>query len=450
MSAETKRGKFGSKIGIVLATAGSAVGLGNVWRFPYETGQNGGAAFILIYFACIVALGVPAMLCEFIVGRHSNTNASRAYGNSPWKLVGYMGILTGFIIMGFYSVVAGWTLQYIVASLSGNFTGDAAYFKDYFVRFSSSPIKPVLWTLLFLCLTHLIVTRGVQKGLEKAAKFMMPILFILLVVIVVCSLLLPGSWKGVEFLFKPDFSKVTGTTFLEALGQTFFSLSIGMCALCTYASYYSKETNLMRSSVQIVVIDCMIAILSGLMIFPAAFSVGVEPDSGPSLIFITLPNVFQQAFSGVPLLGYIISLLFYVLLSLAALTSLISMHEVPTAFVCEEFHISRKRAAAIVTLLAMVVGALCSLSLGACPWMQVFGKSLFDFLDFLTANILLTLGGFLTCIYIGWVMPRKVVEDEVTNWGALRIRSFRIFIFAARYICPIAILMIFLHQFGVI
>lgn len=442
------RGTFGSKLGIVLATAGSAVGLGNVWRFPYEAGQNGGAAFILIYIACIVVLGVPAMLCEFIIGRHGQSNASRAYGGWPWKGVGYMGVLTGFIIMGFYSVVAGWTLQYVVAAVMGRLSGDAAFFRQYFADFSSDPVKPIVWTVFFMLITHFVVVRGVQKGIERAGKLMMPVLFILLIVLVVCSLLLPGAWRGVEFLLKPDFSKVTGETFLEALGQTFFSLSIGMAALCTYASYFGRQTNLARSAVQIVAIDSVVAILSGLMIFPAAFSVGIEPDSGPSLIFITLPNVFERAFAAVPFIGYIVSILFYLLIALAALTSIISMHEVPTSFVCEEFRVGRRLAAAIVTGLAMAVGVLCSLSMGECRWLSLFGKNLFDFFDFLTANVLLTLGGFLNCIFVGWYVPHKIVRDEVSNWGTLRVRYFRLFVFAAKYVCPAAILSIFLHQYG--
>ena len=445
-----ERGNFASKIGIILATAGSAVGLGNIWRFPYEAGQNGGAAFILIYLGCILLLGVPAMLCEFIVGRHAQANASRAYGGMPWKMVGYMGVFTGFIIMGFYSVVAGWTLQYVFASIVGHLNGDAEYIKTYFAEFSNHPLKPVLWTVVFLLLTHLVIARGVQQGIERASKLMMPLLFVLLLVLVVCSLMLPGAMKGVDFLLRPDFSKVTRDTFLDALGQTFFSLSTGMACLCTYASYFGKHVNLSRSAFQIAGIDTLVAILSGLLIFPAAFSVGVEADSGPSLIFITLPNVFQQAFASVPLVGYIVGVVFYFLLALAALTSIISMHETPTAFVSEEFGMSRKGAARLVTILATITGALCSLSLGSVPQLQLFGKSLFDFFDFLSANILLTAGGFFTCIYVGWVMPRKVMTNELTNGGTLSSRFLPLFMILAKFVCPVSILLIMLHQFGIL
>ena len=443
-----KRGAFSTKLGIVLATAGSAVGLGNIWRFPYETGMNGGAAFLLVYLLCLLVLGLPAMLCEFVVGRHVQRNASRAYGGWPWKIVGYMGIITGFLIMGFYSVVAGWTLQYVYAAIAGHLRGDAGYIQQYFSDFTNNPVKPVVWTVVFVLLTHFIVIRGVQRGIEKASRIMMPILFLLLLLLMVCSLSLPGSMSGVEFLFSPDFSKIDRGTFLNALGQTFFSLSTGMACLVTYSSYFGRDVNLTRSAVQIAVIDTLVAILSGLVIFPAAFSVGVQPEAGPSLIFITLPNVFQQAFSAVPALGYVIGIVFYVLLALAALTSIISMHETPTAFVSEEFNIGRKNGARIVTVLAMIVGALCSLSLGPVPQLQLFGKSLFDFFDYLTANILLTFGGFLTSIYVGWVLPRQVVRDQITNWGMLSQGVYHVFLFMARFVCPLGIALVFLHQLG--
>ena len=316
------RGNFGSKLGIILATAGSAVGLGNIWRFPYMTGQNGGAAFILIYLVCIILLGLPGMLSEFIIGRHSASNAARAYTNlgkhKAWGALGLMGIITSMIIFGFYSVVAGWCLQYLYASIIGGVHGDPEYVKSYFQTFASDPIRPVLWALGFILLTHMVVVRGVRNGIEKASKILMPLLFILLVVIVIASCSLPGAMKGVEFLLKPDFSKVDENVLLEALGQAFFSLSMGTACLCTYASYFNRQTNLLKSATQIVTIDTLIAVLAGLMIFPAAFSVGVQPDSGPSLIFITLPNVFQQAFGNMPVVSYIISVLFYGLLVLAS------------------------------------------------------------------------------------------------------------------------------------
>ena len=451
--AKIERANFGSKLGVILATAGSAVGLGNVWRFPYMTGQNGGAVFILIYVACVLLLGIPCMISEFIIGRNGRANTARAFhllsADRPWwSVIGYMGVLTGFLITGYYAVVAGWCMQYVWASLIGHMQGDPSYFQQYFAELSADPVKPVLWTVIILGITYLIIEHGVRDGIERASKLMMPTLFILLLIIVGAACMLPGADKGIRFLFQPDFSKINGDVFLAALGQAFYSLSIAMGCLCTYASYFSRQTNLTQAAVQIGVIDCLVAILAGLMIFPAAFSVGVNPDSGPSLIFITLPNVFQQAFGSMPVVGYVISLLFFILLSLAALTSLMSLHEVSTAFFQEELMISRKRAALLVTVSTAVIGAFCSLSLGAVDGLTLLGRTLFDWFDFITGQIFLPIVGFLTCIFIGWFVPHKMVRDEFTNWGTLRGRFFHLYLFLVKYVCPLAILFIFLHQLG--
>jgi len=450
--AMSERGEFASKLGIILATAGSAVGLGNVWRFPYMAGENGGAVFILIYFFCVLLLGIPCMISEFIIGRHAHSNTARAFrkmsGGTAWSLIGYMGVLTGFLITGYYAVVSGWCLHYIWSSIIGHLEGDPQYFRSFFIDFSSHPGKPVFWLAFIMLLTYLIVEHGVQKGIERASKILMPTLFILLLIIVVASCLLPGSGKGIEFLFKPNWNAIDSNVFLSALGQSFYSLSIAMGCICTYASYFTRQTNLSKSAIQIGIIDSIVAILAGLMIFPAAFSVGVSPDSGPSLIFITLPNVFQQAFTDMPILGYFISLMFYSLLSLAALTSLMSLVEVSTAFCQEEMHISRKQATFLVVASASVIGMFCSLSLGGYDVLQLFGMSLFDIFDFVTGQIFLPIVGFLTCIFIGWFVPHKVVRDEFTNWGTLRGTFFHLYLFLVKYVCPLCILFIFLHQFG--
>jgi len=313
-------------------------------------------------------------------------------------------------------------------------------------------VKPIYWTFIMLLATYLIIEHGVRDGIERASKVFMPILFILLLIIVVASCLLPNASQGIEFLFKPDKSMINGDVFLGALGQSFYSMSIAMGCICTYASYFSKQTNLTTSAVQIGVIDSVVAILAGLMIFPAAFSVGVNPDSGPSLIFITLPNVFQQAFGSMPIVGYIISLLFYLLLSLAALTSLISLHEVSTSFFQEELHLTRKTAAIIVTVSCCIMGIVCSLSLGPTgSTLHFFEKTLFDIFDFVTGQIFLPIVGFLTCILIGWFVPHKLVRDEFTNRGTLRVdRYFHLYIFLVKYVCPLCILFIFLHQLGLL
>ena len=449
-----ERANFGSKLGVILATAGSAVGLGNVWRFPYMTGENGGAVFIIIYVGCVLLLGIPCMISEFIIGRHGRANTARAYNKlsdgKAWTLIGFMGVLTGFLITGYYAVVAGWCMQYIWAALIGQMQGSPEYFRQYFVELSTDPIKPVLWTVIILGVTFLVIEHGVRDGIERASKMMMPTLFILLLVIVGAACMLPNAEKGIEFLFKPDFSKINSDVFLAALGQSFYSLSIAMGCLCTYASYFSKETNLTQSAIQIGVIDCLVAILAGLMIFPAAFSVGVNPDSGPSLIFITLPNVFAQAFASMPALGYVISLLFFILLTLAALTSLISLHEVSTAFFHEEFVMTRKKAAILVTVCTSMTGAICSLSLGDFDGLSFFGKTLFDWFDFITGQIFLPIVGFLTCIFLGWFVPHKVVRDQFTNWGELPGKFFHFYLFLIKYVCPLAILFIFLHQLNLL
>ncbi len=453
MTKTTERAHFGSKLGVVLATAGSAVGLGNVWRFPYMAGENGGAVFIIIYVVCVLMLGIPCMVSEFVIGRHGAANTARAYarvsGGTAWKYVGYLSVLTGFLITGYYAVVSGWCLQYVYGSLLGGVNGDADQINQYFVDFASHPVKPVFWAVVFLAITHLVIVRGVRNGIERVSKMMMPTLFILLLVIVVASCMLPGAGKGIAFLFKPDFTKVDSGVFLGALGQSFYSLSIAMGCICTYASYYSRHTNLLQSAFQISIVDCLVAILAGLMIFPAAFSVGIRPDSGASLVFITLPNVFQQAFAAMPVVGYGVGLLFYLLLAVAALTSLISLHEVSTAFLQEELHISRGKAATCVTASCAVIGMFCSWSLGVCDSLSLFGMPLFDLFDFVTGQVFLPIGGLLTCIFVGWVVPRKLVHDEFTNWGTLRSTFFGIYLFCVRFICPVSIIFIFLHQFGV-
>ena len=448
-----KRGTFGSKLAIILTTAGSAVGLGNIWRFPFMTGQNGGAAFILIYLGCVFILGIPGMISEFIVGRYSQSNAARAYGSVGFrraKYIGYLGILTSTIILGFYAVVAGWCLQYLFASISGKLIGDTNYIIEYFKTFSSDPIQPCLWGVGFVLITHYVVAKGVNDGIERASKLLMPLLLILLIILVVASCLLPGASKGIDFLLKPDFTKVSSDVFLEALGQAFFSLSLGTACLCTYASYFKKDSNILKSATQIALLDSFIAILAGLMIFPAAFSVSVQPDSGPSLIFITLPNVFRQAFETMPIVGFIISILFYALLVFAALTSTISMHEIGTAFFHEELHLPRNKAAWILTTVCGLIAVFCSLSVGAYCQLLLFGMSLMDFCDFLTAQFMLPAGAFLTSILVGWFVEKQLIANEFTNNGTLKDTFLKAYIFSVKFIVPLCILLIFLHQFHII
>ena len=452
-----ERENFGSKLGVVLAAAGSAVGLGNIWRFPVETGQNGGAAFIIIYLLCVVLLGLPIMMSEFLIGRSTHSNTAGAYRKlapgTPWKWVGRLGVLSGFVILSYYSVVAGWTAEYTVLAASNYFDGKTtADFPQIFSEFSANPWICTLWMLAFMVLTHIVVVRGVKSGIEKFSKVMMPALFVIILILVVCSVMQPGASKGIEFLLKPDFSKIDGGVVLSAMGQAFFSLSLGLGCLCTYASYFGKDTNLGKTAFNVSIIDSLVAIMAGFIIFPAVFSAGYElnsSDVGPSLIFITLPNVFQQAFGSIPALAYVFAVMFYFLLVVAALTSTISMHEVVTAYVSEEFSMKRRKAAWIVTLACSFVGVFCALSFGPLNGVKLFGLSIFDFFDYITSNIFLPVGGMFISIFTGWYLDRKFVKGEVTNEGTVRAPYFKVFVFILRFVAPIAIGLILLNQLGV-
>ena len=450
------RENFGSKLGAILAAAGSAVGLGNIWRFPIETGQNGGAAFIIIYIACVFLLGIPIMMSEFFIGRHTHTNTAGAYRklapDTPWKWVGRLGVLTGFVILSYYSVVAGWTAEYTRLAIGNCFEGkDAMDYPTIFNNFVSNPWKPVAWLLAFIAVTHIIVVRGVKSGIEKFSKVMMPALFIIMIILAVCSVLLPGASEGLEFLLKPDFSKITGSVFLSAMGQAFFSLSLGMGCLCTYGSYFGSDTNIGKTALNVALIDTFVAIMSGFIIFPAVFNAGYaisSNDIGPSLLFITLPNVFQQAFGSIPLLSYGVSVLFYFLLVVAALTSTISMHEVATAYLSEEFSMSRSKAASLVSIACCSIGVICSLSFGPFAGVKLFGMSIFDLFDYVSSNIFLPVGGMFISIFVGWYLDKRLLRDEITNHGTLRIPYLRFVIFVLRYFAPVAIAIILLNQLG--
>lgn len=445
-----KRVTFGSKLGVVLATVGCAVGLGNIWRFPYMTGVNGGAAFLLIYFICIIFLGFPVMVTEFFIGRKSRRNAAGAFKvmapGTKWSIIGYNGVFAAFFILGFYSVVSGWTLEYIFQSVSGSLSHkSAADFQTDFALFSGSIFRPIFWTAIFVLMTHMIIISGVKKGIERASKIMMPLLFLILVILCIRAITLPDAGKGLEFLFKPDFSKINSSVILSAMGQAFFSLSIGMGCLITYSSYFGKETNLQQTALQVTVLDTLVAILAGIMIFPAVFSFGIEPTAGPELVFITLPNVFAQ----LPF-GNIWSLIFFILLAVAALTSTISLHEVATAYMHEEYNMIRSRAALVVSGGVLVLGVISSLSMGVLSEYTLFGLSFFEFLDYITAKIMLPLGGMLICIYVGFRVDRKILKAELTNEGTVPFYFFNTYAFFMKYIAPIAIGLIFLHELGLI
>ena len=446
----TKRATFGSKIGVILATVGCAVGLGNIWRFPYMLGENGGAAFLLVYISCILFLGIPVMITEFFIGRYSRKNAAGAFKvmapGTKWSVIGYNGVTAAFLILGYYAVVSGWTLEYIVQAFSGSLEGkNATDFADEFTAFSTGVFRPILWTVVFIALTHIIIVSGVKEGIERASKVMMPVLFLILIALCVRSATLPGASEGLTFLFNPDFSKIDSSVVLSAMGQAFFSLSIGMGCLITYASYFGKDTNLQTTSLQVTILDTMVAVLAGVMIFPAVFSFGIEPTTGPELVFITLPNVFEQ----LPF-GNIWSFVFFVLLALAALTSTISLHEVSTAYVHEEYHVSRKKAAIIVSVGVTIVGILCSLSMGVLSSYTLFGLNFFNLLDFVTAKIMLPLGGMMICIFTAKRVDKLLLKEEVTNHGTIRFYFFSTYVFFVKYIAPIGIGLIFFNELGLL
>ena len=446
----TKRATFGSKIGVILATVGCAVGLGNIWRFPYMLGENGGAAFLLVYISCILFLGIPVMITEFFIGRYSRKNAAGAFKvmapGTKWSVIGYNGVAAAFLILGYYAVVSGWTLEYIVQAFSGSLEGkNATDFADEFTAFSTGVFRPILWTVVFIALTHIIIISGVKEGIERASKVMMPVLFLILIALCIRSATLPGASEGLTFLFNPDFSKINSSVVLSAMGQAFFSLSIGMGCLITYASYFGKQTNLQTTALQVTILDTLVAVLAGVMIFPAVFSFGIEPTTGPELVFITLPNVFEQ----LPF-GNIWSFVFFVLLALAALTSTISLHEVSTAYVHEEYHVSRKKAAIIVSVGVTIVGILCSLSMGVLSSYTLFGLNFFNLLDFVTAKIMLPLGGMMICIFTAKRVDKLLLKEEVTNHGTIRFYFFNTYAFFVKYIAPIAIGLIFLNELGLL
>lgn len=443
------RATLGGKLSAVLVAAGSSVGLGNIWRFPYVAGDNGGGAFLVIYILCVLLLGLPIMVAEFSVGRASHRNAVGAYRalDPKWSFLGYNGVVAAFLILGFYFVVSGWTAEYMVHSVTGSLARytTADEYKSVFENFIQNPWRPVLYTALFVLATHFVIAMGVQKGIERSAKVLMPLLFVILIALSIHSLLMPGGEEGLRFLFRPDFSKVTPSTVLTALGQAFFSLSIGLGCLVTYASYFKNDTNITHTALQVAFIDTLVAVLAGLVIFPAVFSVGIEPTAGPSLVFVTLPAIFNT----LPL-SMVWSTIFFLLLVIAALTSTISLHEVLTVYVQEEWRLSRRAAAWIVTGACIALGAAASLSLGAWQWLQLGGKSFFDLLDFVTANIMLPAGGFFICIFTGWVLDRRFMPAELTNHGALRLHLWPLLGMLLRWVCPVVILLIFLDNLGVL
>jgi neurotransmitter:Na+ symporter, NSS family len=447
---QQNRDSFGSRFGVIAATAGSAIGLGNIWRFPYIAGENGGGAFLLIYLAFILVIGIPVMISELSIGRATQRNPFGAFRilkpGSKWFLIGVMGIAAAFMINAFYSVVAGWTLEYLVKAASNQFSGKSAdEINTLFSDFQNNSWRPLFWTIIFIALSASIVLAGVKKGIERFSKILMPLLVLIIVILGIRAVTLPNAMEGLVFLFRPDFSKIETSSILVALGQAFFSLSIGMGTLITYGSYISKKENIASSAVSVALADTLVAVLAGVAIFPAVFAFGISPASGPDLVFLTLPNIFSQMAG-----GYIFALLFFFLLVVAALTSTISILEVVVAYFVEELNLKRWLATLLASAGIAVLGILCSLSLYKVPGLSLGNRNLFTILEDTSSNIFLPLGGMLIVIFVAWFFGRDKLKAELSVQGLYRVKYFGIFILIIRFIAPVAIALVFLNGLGLI
>ena len=447
------RENFGSRMAVIMALAGSAIGLGNLWRFPYLVGQNGGAAFVIIYILATLVLSLPIFFAESIVGRRSGANCrgamERLAPGAKWKWTGLLMVFTPLWIVSYYSVVGGWSLEYLIQAVRLDFVRSTPEaLSGSFEQFISRTWAPIACHLAFLLVTVGIVAMGVKSGIEKFSKICLPVLFVLVVVIAAYSLSLPGAQKGVEYLFKPDFSKVTLGTCLDALGQSFYSLSLGMGIVITYSSYVSKDEDLLVSGVGTAVSDLLFALLAGLAIMPAVFAAGIQPGSGPGLIFDTLPYIFSEMGLRLPWISSVAAILFFITILFAALTSSVSLIEVGVAYLTEEKGMKRKWACVLLFFLCGIVGVLCSLSFGPLSGVKLFGLGVFDFFDTVASNVLLTIGGLIVVLFVGWKLSKADVRDEFTNGGTKRtnVVCFNFFYFLIRYVAPVGIALLFISN----
>ncbi len=444
-------GQWSTRLAFILAATGSAVGLGNVWRFPYIVGDNGGGAFVLVYLLCILMIGLPIMMAEILLGRRGRQSpintmltVAREEGlGRGWGLMGWIGVIAGFLILSFYSVIAGWALAYVFKAGSGGFTGlDAEGSSEMFGAMLANPEALLAWHTIFMVMTAMVVARGVRSGLERAVTILMPALVVLLVILVGYSMAHGDFLGGVEFLLRPDFSALSANAVLLAMGQAFFTLSLGMGAIMVYGSYLSSDASVARTSAAVVASDTLVALLAGLAIFPILLAAGLSPGQGPGLIFVTLPLAFAE----MPL-GLFFGTLFFVLLVFAAWTSAISLIEPAVAFLVENLGLTRVFATTAVAMLAWLLGIAALLSLNVWSGFTLFDKGVLDLLDYVTANILLPLGGFLIAIFVGWRMSRSSVMSELR---LRNIRAFRVWFFLVRYLAPVAIVVVFLRAVGLI
>jgi len=445
---QANRGEWSSKIGFILAASGSAIGLGNIWRFPYIVGQNGGAAFVVVYLLIVVIIGLPYMLGELALGRTSQKNPVGAIDaitpGSSWKGVGYLGVITGLGILSFYSVIAGWTVGYIFKMLSGH--------PGSFGSFISDPLQVIILYAFFIVITATIVHGGVSGGIERWSKILMPVLFVLMVGLIIYANSLPGSGKGLEFYLMPDFSKIDGRVILAALGQAFFSLSLGMGLMITYGSYVTKSDDLFSSAGYIVFFDSLIAIMAGLIIFPALFASGLNPEEGAKLVFVVFPELFMKMPAGT-----IVGAIFFLLLSVAALTSTISLLEVPVAFMVDEKKVPRKKIVWIIAFATFLLGLPSALSQGASEFFTNFAflpqrladPDFLSQMSFVFGDFSLAFGALLLSIYIGWIWGAKNAALELAEGSRFFKGFFTVWIFMMRYFIPIVIFIILLNLFGI-
>lgn len=438
-----KREKWGSKIGFIFAAAGSAIGLGNIWKFPYIAGEFGGGAFVFVYLISLGIIGFTLMLAEFSIGRHSQLSAVGAFRkiNSKWSFAGALGVLTAFFIMGFYPIIGGWSISYIFKSISGEvISSNPDITANTFINLISGVYTPIFWTIIFMILNIGIVFLGIGKGIEKASKILMPSLFILLIVLAIRTLTLPGAEKGLEFYLKPDFSKINGQVILAAMAHSFFSLSLGMGCMVTYGSYLDKKENLLSNAVIIPLLDTFVAFMAGLVILPAVFAFGFEPNSGPGLVFITLPAVF----STMPA-GQIFAVLFFVLLTVAALTSSISLLEVVVSYFIDQKGWKRSKAVLFNSIIMFILCIAASLSNGVWANIKLFGLGFLDIFDYIASYVLLPIGGIFVSIFIGWVWGQKDALQEVTNNGTIKFRLGKVWVALLKFVLPLLILAVFIY-----
>ncbi len=441
---EDNRPKFTTKFGVIAATVGSAVGLGNIWRFPYEAGMHGGGAFLLVNLLCVLLIGIPVVCAEFVLGRASRRNIFGAMdylapkGGKWWRIAGFLGVLSGTLILSFYAVVAGWTLEYLFQSLSGNLTAGGV--RESHAEFNNFTAgwRCVFWTIVLLSINGVVVLRGVKKGIENVSNWLMPLLFVLLVMMTVNSLLLPGAMDGLRFLFIPDMAHVDSSTFLSALGQAFFSLSVGLGTLTVYGSYFPSDTKIVKSASIMAGLDTLVAIVAGMIIFPAVFAFGKEPAAGPQLVFEVLPDIFRQMTGGA-----IWSSVFFLLLLIASLTSTISLSETGVAFCIERWHLKRSKAVALTMGFVTFFGIFCALSFGPLAHVTFFGMTVFGLFDYVTSNIFLPLGGMMVSIFVGWIVDRVTVDKQLSPASKYVRKSI---VFLLRYVCPLAILAVFINN----